>query len=180
MTTAMQIANYIRQTKPTYGKMHVMKLVYYVQGWSLAWTGKPIFDETLEAWEHGPVAPSVHRGWTIVKPQEEVHLPPNDKAITDAVFAFYGRCSGATLREMTHREDPWIAARGSLKEGDWGNDPILTRDIRNYFAKLAATGGKVPVAPLLDESDTTNASLFGALERQRNKWRGTLDALALR
>jgi uncharacterized phage-associated protein len=37
----------------------LMKLMYYVQGITLAETGKPLFLGGFEAWTHGPVEPSV-------------------------------------------------------------------------------------------------------------------------
>ncbi|MDR2895454.1 MAG: DUF4065 domain-containing protein [Propionibacteriaceae bacterium] len=45
--------------------MKLEKLLYYCQGWSLAWDGVPLFKEPLEAWANGPVCPAAfreHRG----------------------------------------------------------------------------------------------------------------------
>src|ERR1700691_5661883 len=39
--------------------LKVQKLVYYAQGWALAYFDKPFFDEAMEAWVHGPVTPTV-------------------------------------------------------------------------------------------------------------------------
>jgi uncharacterized phage-associated protein len=36
--------------------MRLQKLLYYVQGWSLAATGERFFDGEIQAWTHGPVA----------------------------------------------------------------------------------------------------------------------------
>ena len=36
------------------------KLLYFAQGHSLAENGKPLFDEPIEAWQYGPVVPSVY------------------------------------------------------------------------------------------------------------------------
>ena len=50
-------------------KLHI--LIYYCQAWHLAWAGTPIFAETIEAWEDGPVVPAlfeVHRGVFAVGP----------------------------------------------------------------------------------------------------------------
>ena len=35
--------------------MRLQKLLYYVQGWHMAWYGRPLFAERIEAWQHGPV-----------------------------------------------------------------------------------------------------------------------------
>ena len=43
---------------PTHLK--IQKLVYYTQAWYLANFDTPLFDEDMQAWTHGPVAPSVY------------------------------------------------------------------------------------------------------------------------
>lgn len=35
-------------------------LVYFAQAWSLKKLGKPLFDEVVQAWKHGPAIPSVY------------------------------------------------------------------------------------------------------------------------
>ena len=39
--------------------LKVQKLVYYAQGWAMAYLGSPLFEEDIQAWAHGPVVPSV-------------------------------------------------------------------------------------------------------------------------
>ena len=39
--------------------MKLQKLLYYMQGFHLAWFDTPLFDEEIEAWMYGPVVPSV-------------------------------------------------------------------------------------------------------------------------
>lgn len=36
--------------------LKMQKLVYYAQGIHLCYTNKPLFDEEIQAWPHGPVA----------------------------------------------------------------------------------------------------------------------------
>jgi len=46
--------------------MKLHKLVCYAQAWSLVWDERPLFEDPIEAWANGPVAPAlyaVHRGW---------------------------------------------------------------------------------------------------------------------
>ena len=40
--------------------MQLQKLLYYTQGYSLGMSGRPVFDDVLEAWTHGPVVRSVY------------------------------------------------------------------------------------------------------------------------
>src|SRR5580704_12809669 len=41
--------------------LRLQKLLYYVQGWSLALRGRPAFDDEIEAWTLGPVVPEIYR-----------------------------------------------------------------------------------------------------------------------
>ncbi len=40
--------------------MKLHKLLYYAAGWHLGFTGEPLFDEDIEAWQYGPVVPSIY------------------------------------------------------------------------------------------------------------------------
>lgn len=179
MNTAMDIAKYVRSNKSPYGKMQVMKIVYYSQAWSLVWTGRPLFDEELEAWQNGPVARSVYYRWN--DPNEcGTSLDDNASQIVDAVFDFYGHFSGSALSEMTHLEQPWLDAREGIPEGATSNEPISTSAMRRFFAKMAVSGVEVPQAPLLRQAPAETDSFSEVVDRQRAKWRTTLDTLALR
>ena len=57
--TAQAIANFfLWQEQITQMKLH--KLLYYAAGWHLGFTGEPLFDEDIEAWQYGPVVPSIY------------------------------------------------------------------------------------------------------------------------
>lgn len=100
--------------------LKLQKLVYYAQAWHLAYFDKPIFEEDLKAWTHGPVATTVwHKykeyGWNALPASEKVpDFQRETLALLAAVYDSYSPFSAKQLEEMTHREDPWIEARGSL------------------------------------------------------------------
>jgi uncharacterized phage-associated protein len=51
--------------------MKLQKLLYYCQGWHLAWDGEPLFGEEFEAWLSGPVCRELyelHKGEYSVGP----------------------------------------------------------------------------------------------------------------
>ena len=61
--TAFDVANYFLSI-PEYEdltNLKLQKLVYYAQGIHLAIYGKPLFNEAIKAWEHGPVVPELYR-----------------------------------------------------------------------------------------------------------------------
>jgi uncharacterized phage-associated protein len=58
------IANYFldkgEDSNTPLSSMKLQKLMYYAQGWSLAITDEPLFNEQIEAWQWGPVIRSVY------------------------------------------------------------------------------------------------------------------------
>jgi uncharacterized phage-associated protein len=57
------------------------------------------------------------------------------------IVSAYGRYDGAALSTMTHREKPWLEARGNLDESEGSNELITKQSLRDYFAlKLKADG----------------------------------------
>lgn len=95
--------------------MKLQKMLYYQQGFHLAYFGTPLFDEDIEAWMYGPVVPSVYtfyeeHGRNGIMPdmnddfmfnkQEELNL-------FNQVLQVYGKYSACGLMNMTHNEAPW-------------------------------------------------------------------------
>lgn len=126
--TSTDVANYfIAITSEDAGdamsNLKVQKLVYYAQGFHLALYGKPLFDEEIEAWLHGPVVPSLYHTYKDYKanplpPPEGLDIdtiPSNVRELLDDVYNVYGQYSAWKLRQMTHDEPPW---RDHYKEGE--------------------------------------------------------------
>ena len=42
--------------------LRLQKMLFFAQGWSLTRLGKPLFEEPIEAWQHGPAVPACY-GW---------------------------------------------------------------------------------------------------------------------
>ena len=40
--------------------MKLQKMIYFANGWALGVTGEPLIDERFEAWQYGPVVPSIY------------------------------------------------------------------------------------------------------------------------
>jgi len=122
--------------------MKLQKLCYYAQGYALA-EGNQLFDEDFQAWQHGPVVNDLYDKYREYKwRQISEDVGDADDAIlefiTDVVSA-YGRYDGAALSTMTHRESPWVDARGDLDESQ-GSTAIMTKkSIGNFFAAKLKT-----------------------------------------
>ena len=61
MARAEDVAALLMQHLETTTTMKLQKLLYYCQGWHLAWEGVPLFEEPIEAWANGPVVPSIYK-----------------------------------------------------------------------------------------------------------------------
>jgi len=139
---ALDIANKIlaRATNNEYedliSNMKLQKLLYYQQGFHLAYFGTPLFDEEIEAWMYGPVVPSVYTYFRengnkgIEYNNEVVELTGNkEEALFNEVYKIYGGYSALGLMEMTHSESPW-------KSTNVGNGNIISKDkLRVFFKK---------------------------------------------
>lgn len=118
--------------------MKLQKLCYYVQGYSLAIDGTPLFEEDFQAWQFGPVIPSLyskHKGYQWRQISEalegDVEVSPRLRAIVGA----YGKFDGAALSTMTHREAPWLDARQGIPETDGSSSVISKESMRGFFAE---------------------------------------------
>jgi uncharacterized phage-associated protein len=64
MYDAIAIANYFIEKSLATGKrltpMQLVKLVYIAHGWYLARTGKPLLADAVQAWQFGPVIPTLY------------------------------------------------------------------------------------------------------------------------
>ena len=144
------IANYFIDLAKEHGDsvrpMKLQKLVYYAHGWYAGHTGKPLIDETVEAWQYGPVISSLYHEFKqfgsnpiTTKATDLVGLqivevpPPEDESIRKFlrnVWTSYGKYTGLTLSEMTHAEGgPWDLtqkAKPGLKGADIPFDLICS------------------------------------------------------
>lgn len=131
----IQVANQGEDDQITNLKLN--KLLYYAQGVCLARTGRPLFSETIEAWEFGPVVPSIYHQYKccgknpIAMSEDDVDYASFSSDELDAILDVireFGQYTGAKLVSLSHRPDtPWSTARS---EGS----PVISIDtIRNYF-----------------------------------------------
>lgn len=125
--------------------LRLQKLLYYVQGWSLALRGRPMFGERIEAWKFGPVIPEIYQrfkpfGFGIIKPDdagEPENLSTVDRRFIETIWAEYKAYSATKLREMTHGESPWNDARRGLPSEARSSEVISNEALRNFFSQQA-------------------------------------------
>ena len=119
--------------------MKLQKMLYYQQGFHLAYFGTPLFDEDIEAWMYGPVIPVIYEeyksyGRNGIEPNRELAFSFEQKkelALFNEVCKVYGAYSAIGLMNMTHEEMPWK----STPTGE-GEDHVIAKEkMQSFFKK---------------------------------------------
>lgn len=121
--------------------MQLQKWLYYVQGWSLAVEGQPLFTDEIQAWKHGPVINSLwpkftDYGKSAIAPHEcadDGTLSDRQRQLVEWVWSRYNQFSALKLSEMTHRETPWLQARAGLSSTADSREKISIESLRSFF-----------------------------------------------
>ncbi len=150
MASVYDVAQYILEQAPD-GEMSAIKLqklVYYCQAWHLAWEGKPLFKEEIQAWANGPVVPALydrHRGQLDVKADQGIghssNLTAEEKEDIDAVLPTYMDKKPFWLVELTHMESPWKDARGDCPAGKVCTNAISHASMAEYYSSIMPSNG---------------------------------------
>lgn len=144
VTTAWKVADFFvwfcHDHEDFISNLELQKYLYYAQGWYLALYDRPLFNEPLQAWVHGPAHAATygrfkHNGWQPIGDAiDEPRLPRRVREHLVEVYSAYGKFSGWDLERMTHAEDPWREARGNLPEDESCQAVISRESMRRYFS----------------------------------------------
>jgi uncharacterized phage-associated protein len=131
--------------------LKLQKLLYFAHGWYLAFEGKPLLNESIEAWRFGPVVRSIYKDLQefrdqsitrfvrsdffvrpFLNPMELNHLAPFLKNVWDV----YAKHTAGQLSNLTHKVGtPWReiydACDGIIPFGE----RIVNKDIKSHFDK---------------------------------------------
>lgn len=97
--------------------LKLQKLLYYAQGIYLAENDKPLFNEKIIAWEHGPVVKEVYDkykkfgGNGIEFVGSNISFSDGIESFLEKIYNHFAQYSAWKLRNMTHDENPWIATQ---------------------------------------------------------------------
>jgi len=142
------------------GPMKLQKLMYLMHGYYLAMTGVPLIDEFFEAWQYGPVAPTIYhafkqfgrepikKGFRATKFSfapaigatrfDEPRASDDDpifSRVMDFVFEKYGEKTAIYLSDLTHKVgSPWHQVR--LNGSNMRNADISNELIQDYFKQF--------------------------------------------
>ena len=144
----LRVIAYIFETLEEVPPLMLQKLLYFIQGVSLALYGKPIFKEDCRAWVHGPVYQEVYELFRDFKynPIDDARfalfdgaseaLTAEEKEVVDLVVHTFGMYGGKTLEKITHNEDPWVEAREGYDESIPSNELLSKKRIMTYYMKI--------------------------------------------
>jgi len=142
MASVFDVATYILEKKAPMTVMKLQKLVYYSQAWSLVWDEKPLFEQEIQAWRHGPVVAELYQAH---KGQYQLDQLPNgnshnltdgEKDTIDSVLDTYGDKSSQWLSDLTHMESPWIDARKGFPSDSPSQNEITQGSMMEYYSSL--------------------------------------------
>lgn len=125
--------------------LKLQKIVYYAQAWYLAIYQRRLFEDAeFQAWAHGPVSPELFQEYRVYGYQpipfpEDFDLAEygrKERDFLDQIWSLYGKYDAKYLEALTHKEDPWIDARGDLPEGARCENPISDELMVEYYGGL--------------------------------------------
>jgi uncharacterized phage-associated protein len=171
--TPQHVANYFLDRAEIEGapltQLKLLKLIYIGYGWNSALTDKKLFSETIEAWKHGPVVPSIYHEFKdfganpIDKRSHDFDLdsfeffapqiPEKDaetRLILDRVWSVYKNFTGWDLRQKTHEVDsPWKRVYNPNVRAI----PLKDSDIKEHYS--AKIRGYLEAAKAVNVTSTT-------------------------
>src|ERR1051326_712020 len=111
--------------------LKLQKLVYFAHGWYMGFTGEPLVNETIQAWEFGPVIPSLYHEFKEFKNspitrltryfrQQDLTSPEimASKSLLDRIWSIYSRYTAAQLSALSHEPNgPWHQTVRQMPDG---------------------------------------------------------------
>jgi uncharacterized phage-associated protein len=121
--------------------MRLQKILYYIQGWSLATRSRPAFAEAIEAWTYGPVVKEVYHAFKEYGNSPIIHaqpaqIPNEDQDFVRRVWQHYRQFSPYQLVCMTHLEPAWRQARQGLDSTAKSNAALNLKTMQDYFESI--------------------------------------------
>ncbi len=121
--------------------LKLQKLLYYAQSWYLVYYDKPLFEEKILAWVHGPVVEEVYQKYKNKKwenlPVENLDssFDKDTKDYLESVYRHYGGYRAKELEEMTHKEDPWVQARKGISPELSCDEEIDIQTMKKFYGQ---------------------------------------------
>lgn len=142
MYNALDVAKYVigycRENGYSVSNLKLQKILYFIQAEFLISNGNPCFVDQIEAWDFGPVVPSVYHEYkefgssnivNFVDSGRPARITNRDAALIDGIIDECSGYSASALVEITHNQRPWVDAYQK-----YYNNPISNDSIEEYFS----------------------------------------------
>lgn len=139
--SALSISQYVinhewDENRPV-SNLRLQKLLYFIQACFYASRGYGCFRDKIEAWDFGPVIPSVYRKYKkygsciiIDKAANLIKdISDEDKEMIDLILNVSAEFTTTDLVKLSKDQDPWKNAYTPLFENE-----ITEEQMKNYFA----------------------------------------------
>ncbi len=126
-------------------QMKIQKMVFFAHGYHLARWGRPLINETFEAWKFGPVVPAIYQdfkffgsrpiddeGFEMFAPKQYKDYKLDEEAEDAIAYTWEATkdLSATALSNWTHQpETPWYKVYNPI---EWSNT-IDNVSIKTYF-----------------------------------------------
>lgn len=146
--TIFDVANFFlkivdRDSGSTITPLKLQKILYYAQGYHLAYYDKELFSEDFQAWAHGPANEDIYEKYkeygfnSIPSPVEEIPEIEDSKCdFLNDIWQTFGIYDGKYLEEQTHKEKPWIEARKGYAPGEKCQVIIPKDSMKEFFKSV--------------------------------------------
>ena len=149
-SVANELISRANETGKSITPLQAIKLTYYCHAWMLAFHDRPLVEDSVEAWQYGPVISSVYHSlkrygkgpidFEIGVRDEKYDR--DERGVIDLIYEHYGELSGLQLSAMTHKPGtPWYQVWTSHGREEWDmwrtNAVIPNSIIMKYYKEVA-------------------------------------------
>lgn len=148
MYSVYDIAKYTIKRCNNQGKsisnLKLQKILYFIQAAFLVHTGKPAFENEIEAWDLGPVVPAVYVEYRpygsasipylgdLFGEKDDFPFSDDSEKILNAIIDDCAPYSAIQLAELTQKQDPWLNAY-SKPRSKHRHNIISKESIKKFF-----------------------------------------------
>lgn len=115
LDVARYVINYENSQNRSVSNLRLQKLLYFIQAQFLVTNHRACFSDAMEAWDFGPVVPSVYHEYKAYGSsslpqslsQGTVNITGEDRSLINRMLDKCSHYSTTMLVSMTHRQQPW-------------------------------------------------------------------------
>ena len=175
MANVFDIAEYILKRCGAMSALKLQGIIYYSQGWSLAWDNEPLFNEIIEAHDNLIVIPVLYKQCKKISEQTRKYrlshgalggnpdnLTPGQKDTVNAVCNAYSQYNIQQLGQLIRGETPFIHARENSSFTELEHNTVIPlADMADFFKKQDKHNNNHSDIPLHAEfSDTPSNNII--------------------